>query len=244
MDRERVVRNAIIYVLAIVVFLVVLYVGTRSFPYGGASSPRPRNPPPPVSVDSSIALDSSVVTVDSVLTTHVPEPIAGVALRPFAEGTNWMLTEPLVYRVGDSRDSVVVPKGFVTDFASIPPRLQGLISALGPYMLPAVVHDYLYWEQRCTRAQADRLFLIAMQEMRVPFDRRWPMYEAVNGFGGGAWTQNGRDRRAGLPRIVPDGVRRNEALESWRSYRAYLRTAGVRPGPPAEISQRFCAHGS
>lgn len=249
MTQNRVVRNAIIYVSAVVIFLVVLYVGTRTFGYGGASPTRPQAPPPPP--DSSIIIppDSSVATIDSVVIPDVPDdvleaPIAGVALRPFAEGTNWVLTEPLVYRVGDSQDSVIVPKGFVTDFASIPPRLQGLISALGPYMLPAVVHDYLYWEQGCTRAQADRLFLIAMQEMRVPFERRWSMYEAVNGFGGGAWAQNARDRRAGLSRVVPDGVRRNEALESWRSYRVYLRSAGVQPGPPAQISQRFCAHGS
>jgi hypothetical protein len=172
------------------------------------------------------------------------EPISGVALRPFATGRDWILAEPLVYRVGTSRDSVIVPRGFVTDFASIPPHLQSLISSLGPYVLPAVVHDYLYWEQRCSRAQADRLFLLAMQEMGVPFARRVAMYEAVNGFGRAAWAENARDRAAGLPRMVPDGgVRRNEALESWTHYREYLRSMNVRPGAPAAISPRFCAQG-
>ena len=172
------------------------------------------------------------------------QPIDPPAIRPIGSAKNWMLTEPLTYRVGSSSDNIVVPIGFVTDFASIPPRLQSLISPLGPHLLPAVVHDFLYWEQGCSRRQADSIFSIAMTEMRVkPRDRR-AMVLAVRRFGDAAWRANAADRVAGKPRIVPiDGVRRPGALEDWPAYREYLHAAGIRPGPPAQISVSFCAHG-
>ena len=90
------------------------------------------------------------------------EPTETPAIRPIGDAKNWMLAEPLLWRVGDSGESIVVPQGFVTDFASIPPVLQSLIRPLGPHLRPAIVHDYLYWEQTCSRKQADRLFRVAM----------------------------------------------------------------------------------
>lgn len=48
----------------------------------------------------------------------------------------------------------VVPKGFVTDFASVPEILQGLIPPTGRYGKAAVIHDYLYR----TAGQNIRLF--------------------------------------------------------------------------------------
>jgi hypothetical protein len=171
-------------------------------------------------------------------------PIDPPALRPIGDAKNWMLVEPIVYRVGHSSDSVIVPKGFVTDFASIPPALQSFISQLGPYLLPAVVHDYLYWEQSCSKSQADSLFLKAMTEMRVRRRDRAAMYEAVHVFGGSAWVSNARERSVGMPRVVPDsGVRPPEPLETWSQYRAYLYGAGIRPGPKAPIATAFCELG-
>lgn len=165
------------------------------------------------------------------------------ALRPIGDAKNWQLVEPMVYRVAETSDSVVVPAGFVTDFASIPHALQSFISPMGPYLLPAIVHDYLYWEQVCSRPQADSLFLKAMVEMEVPERTRMAMYRGVARFGGSAWEQNREDREEDLPRIVPDSVRRSEPLESWAAYREYLRRIGVSPGEQAPISQGFCAHG-
>lgn len=171
-------------------------------------------------------------------------PMPAPAIRPIGNAKNWMLTEPLVYRVGTSSDSVIVPRGFVTDFASIPPWLQSVIQPMGPHLLPSIVHDYLYWEQGCTRAQADSLFLKAMIEHEVPADDARNMHSAVAIFGKGAWSGNTRERTAGLPRIVPDTVRQPGPLESWDAYRAFLYSAGVRPGPPAGISPAFCARAS
>ena len=74
-----------------------------------------------------------------------PQPIPSVDFRPFSDGMHWIVRQPLTYTIGVSQDSVTVPAGFVTDFASIPQALQSIIRANGPYILPAVVHDYLYW---------------------------------------------------------------------------------------------------
>ena len=73
------------------------------------------------------------------------------SLRPFSRAGYWVLVEPLVVRVGEGPGSLVVPAGFVTDFASIPGRLQGLVFKLGPHPCPAITHDYPYWKQLYTR---------------------------------------------------------------------------------------------
>lgn len=174
-----------------------------------------------------------------------PQPIRAVPFLPVGNARNWILIAPLVYRVGTSEDSVVVPAGFVTDFASIPQAFQSLFSQLGPHLLPAVVHDYLYWEQSCTREQADRIFLLAMEEMRVPTTDRTLIYGAVRTPAGQlAWDNNRRDRAAGLPRIVPlTQTRSITPLETWPDYRRSLRDSGIRPGSPARISPAFCRHG-
>jgi uncharacterized protein DUF1353 len=66
------------------------------------------------------------------------QPIAPVDFRPFVDGRNWIVRQPLTYKIGVSNDSLTIPPGFVTDFASIPLALQSIIQQNGPYLLPAV----------------------------------------------------------------------------------------------------------
>lgn len=58
--------------------------------------------------------------------------MAPVDFRPFVDGRNWIVREPLTYRIGVSKDSLTVPVGFVTDLATIPPALQSFIQQNGP----------------------------------------------------------------------------------------------------------------
>ena len=172
-------------------------------------------------------------------------PVDAPAMRPMGDATHWRLVEPLTFRIEASTDSVVIPAGFVTDFASIPPRLQSLISPLGPHLFPAVLHDYLYWAQSCTRSQVDSLFLKAMVQMNVPRFESFAMYQAVHRFGHKSWQRNSRERDLGLPRIIPDGddVPRPRPQETWREYRSVLRAEGLSSEPPPTMSPTFCAHG-
>ncbi len=50
--------------------------------------------------------------------------------------------------------TLVVPRGFITDFASVPAALQCILSKTGRYGKAAVIHDYIY---RCA-GQAIRMF--------------------------------------------------------------------------------------
>ena len=45
--------------------------------------------------------------------------------------------------------------------------------------VPAVVHDYLYWQQTCTRDQSDQILLLGMIENKVPAAQRTAIYLAV-----------------------------------------------------------------
>lgn len=67
----------------------------------------------------------------------------------------WSLDAPLTW--ADAQITVTCPRGFVTDLASIPRPLRGLLDVNGRSRLPAVIHDWLYAAQTVTRAQADDL---------------------------------------------------------------------------------------
>ena len=170
-----------------------------------------------------------------------PDP---VDFRPFADGRNWIVKQPLKYRIGISHDSVVVPVGFVTDLASIPPALQSIIQQNGPYLLPAVVHDYLYWMQTCTRDQSDRILLLAMIENDVGKFDRDAIYNAVRAAGSFAWAGNARERARHLLRVLPVDRLEIHAKTLWPEYRAQLMRDSVAPGPEIAIAAAFCARGS
>ena len=163
-----------------------------------------------------------------------------VDFKPFVDGRNWIVRERLTYRIGISQDSLAVPVGFVTDLASIPPALQSFIQQNGPYLLPAVVHDYLYWKQTCTRDQSDQILLLAMIEHAVPEAQRFAIYQAVHFAGMFAWDENARSRKAGLVRILPPDRQKIDANTLWPSYQQELLRQRVSDGPDTVIAPAFC----
>lgn len=84
-----------------------------------------------------------------------------------------------------------VPKGFISDWASVPALLDGVVPSFGPYAPAAIAHDYLYSMggvlPYVTRKQADDLFLDLMAELGVPWWKRSLMYRAVRIGGGSGW---------------------------------------------------------
>ena len=54
-----------------------------------------------------------------------PTTIAAPSLRPFADGTNWIVERDLVFRY-TGWPEIRVPKGFVTDLASVPALAQSI----------------------------------------------------------------------------------------------------------------------
>ena len=130
----------------------------------------------------------------------------------------------------------MVPAGFVTDFASIPGPLQG---AFGPSVhdLPALVHDYLYWRQSCSRTQADEVFYAALDLAGVSSVRRVMIRVGLTVGGPTAYRENARERKERLPRIIPAQYLRIP-MTTWEGYRRELRRRQVQlealePKPPA-----------
>jgi len=107
--------------------------------------------------------------------------------------SEWELIEEIEYHVGseDSSDIVFVPKGFLTDFASIPRILWPVLPPFGRYSPAAVIHDYLYFTKHRTRKEDDAIFLEAMTVMKVKWWVRQAMYRSVRMFG---WISRRRKR--------------------------------------------------
>lgn len=80
------------------------------------------------------------------------------------------------------KETFTVPKGFRTDFASIPRSFKWLISPVGLHGKAAVLHDYLCEYGYMTRKEADEIFLEAMKVLGVGWLKRTVMYRAVRAF--------------------------------------------------------------
>ena len=186
---------------------------------------------------------SLVLLIPSLVAT-AQQPIDPVDFRPFVDGRHWIVRQPLTYRIGISNASMTVPVGFVTDFASIPQALLSIIRQNGLYILPAVVHDYLYWKQTCTREQADQIFMLGMIENKVADVHRFPIHAAVRAAGSFAWDDNAKERAANLIRILPKDRMTITAATLWPDYRLKLTQDGVTNGPDNEVPAAFCARGS
>lgn len=141
---------------------------------------------------------------------------------------------------------IEVPVGFVTDFASIPRPLWTLASPHGFYSRASIIHDFLYWDQRCTREQADRIMLIAMRESAVGVAERQAIYAGVQAGGQSSWDGNATARAQGMLRTVPaQFINQVQPLDTWPDFRARLMKQGAgeasrTDGPPPT----YCAAGN
>lgn len=55
----------------------------------------------------------------------------------------WELYEPFEETLSDG-STILIPTGYVTDFASVPVLLWSFFPPIGKYNRAALVHDYLY----------------------------------------------------------------------------------------------------
>lgn len=134
---------------------------------------------------------------------HVaPKPAAPVPASPAADprfldalvleyldGKNWKVVEEFDYHTNIEPLYVIrVPAGFITDFASVPRLLWRVLPPTGAYGKAAVIHDYLYRTPGiATKAEADNVFLEAMEALGVGWWTRYVMYEGVRAFGGSSY---------------------------------------------------------
>lgn len=113
------------------------------------------------------------------------------------EPNEWVVLSSLTYRHSQF-GTMCVPRGFITDLASIPRVLRTVINVNGKSRQAAVLHDYLYCGQGLTgalsRAECDRIFRDAMRDEGVNWLQRWAMWAGVRLGGWLYWRQ----RSAGM----------------------------------------------
>ena len=116
-----------------------------------------------------------------------------LVVSPLPDGIRWEVLEPFEYYTNTygiaKGDIIRVPKGFITDFASIPRLFWSIIGGpTGKYTKSAVIHDYGYHSQRFTRLRTDQMFLEGMKVLGVGWLKRYLMYNAVRLAGWRPWN--------------------------------------------------------
>lgn len=181
-----------------------------------------------------------VLLAGCATTRNMPPPVPSI---DFLDGHNRIITGPYRYTVGQSGQTIEIPAGFVTDYASVPSIFWNILGPHGRYGRATVIHDYLYWSQSCTREQADNLLMIAMRELGVRRRDRQTIYGVVARAGGAAWRSNRRERDASRPKVVPAQYYALATENDWREARRILEQNGVRdPAFPTEAA--YCALGN
>lgn len=106
-------------------------------------------------------------------------------VSPLDSGKHWRLEEEFSYHVGEypSDDIVTVPKGHITDFASIPRLFWRILPPWGKYGKASVIHDYLCDTRMRSSKETHRIFYEAMGVLGVKRWKKEVMYRAVKWFG-------------------------------------------------------------
>ncbi len=94
---------------------------------------------------------------------------------------DWAIQHDLVYE--GAKEVFTVPRGFVTDFASVPRFATWLIPVYGLYTKVAILHDwfikYAIGRGIISSSDADGIFRRVMREEGVPFLMAWIMWTGV-----------------------------------------------------------------
>ena len=107
-------------------------------------------------------------------------------VSPLSDGERWVVRKEFSYYLDDDNEDsekIVVPTGYVTDFASVPRAFWKIVPKWGKYGSAAVIHDYLYDTQKKSRKESDKIFLNGMRILGVPKWKRYGMYWSVRIFG-------------------------------------------------------------
>ncbi len=132
-------------------------------------------------------------------------------VSPLGDGKNWILRDGFYYVYRDTNKGrdyhIEVPPKFMTDYASIPGVLWWFGKPWGKHGMAAVIHDWLYWEQKLcgenlSRKYADEIFHRCMVDSQVSKSKARLMYWAVKWFAKGAWDGNKKRKDEGWHRVA------------------------------------------
>ena len=118
---------------------------------------------------------------------------SSVNVKLHNDGTHWTLLSDL--KVIINNIYIVVPKGFTTDFATIPKYLKPFVPNKFIYNQIVVVHDYLYSMKIVSRKTADEilrdgLLLLSNNPTIIDISYSKIFYISVRTFGGSHWNNS------------------------------------------------------
>jgi len=119
----------------------------------------------------------------------------------------YILLDPIEWKPNKDQvgfPNVIVPRGFVSDLASIPPLFWSKLRPDGDYAYAAVVHDFLYWNQHVSFENSNKIFKMNMEDFELDTVTVQTLYQAVSHFGRSAWDANKKAKAAGERRILRD----------------------------------------
>lgn len=108
----------------------------------------------------------------------------------------WRYGAPLIWDT--DAETIVVPKGFITDMASIPHFIDWLpnLDRTGLSRRPTALHDWLYGGDRTRgKAYADTTLRGALKLEGMSGLGCFEYWAAVSWFGHGAWANDNKDLR-------------------------------------------------
>jgi len=128
----------------------------------------------------------------------------------------WAVASPLVWE--DEAGRIVVPKGFVTDLASIPHVIDWIpiLDRTGLSRRPAALHDWCYAGRRQQgKDAADNLLRKALMAEGMSAAGASVYYYGVHWFGGPSWASDARKSSNG--RLTSGDFYTGADYLSWRA---------------------------
>jgi len=115
-------------------------------------------------------------------------------IEAIPKSNTYELIAPLVYITGYLENKIIVPKGFITNFASVPSIAKVYIDDNSFHIRsPAVVHDYLYSAQSkhlgYCRKEADLILRNACIECGMRKSKAGFIYHVLRWFGSGNYEK-------------------------------------------------------
>lgn len=108
--------------------------------------------------------------------------LSPLQVEALEDGEQWALLSPLIIDLGlvGVPDLLTIPKGFVTDFGSVPAWIPNWIAnPQGKAKRSYVMHDYLYRNQLFTQLVCDALLNEGMIVDGVNWFQRFTVYRGL-----------------------------------------------------------------
>jgi len=160
-------------------------------------------------------------TVFFTTTVYRSDPLE-FQMAPFDGGKYWKLASSLYRFLPDKDDPdriyLEVPSSFVSDLTSTPWPFTLLVPKWGRHGRAAVTHDFMYWDQTCSKKVADKIMRLTMRIDDAP---RWRVLLVRTALKLGGWytyRKNGKRRSMAEPRFGDIET----SSESWRQARGRL----------------------